>query len=50
MKALSLARIREANARLSEKYRVLGLQLEAARALEKSLGNLTLDGVAFTPD
>lgn len=42
LKATTLARIREANARLSEKYDTLGRQLEAARALEKSLGELDL--------
>ncbi|CAM3294395.1 HTH merR-type domain-containing protein [Deinococcus saxicola] len=42
LKAISLARIREANARLAIKYEALGRQLEAARTLEKSLGELDL--------
>ncbi|QFP75611.1 hypothetical protein [Deinococcus sp. AJ005] len=42
LKAVSLARIREANARLTIKYEALGRQLEAAKTLEKSLGELNL--------
>ncbi|CAM3571885.1 MerR family transcriptional regulator [Deinococcus frigens] len=42
LKATTLNRIREANARLTEKHAVLGRQLEAARALEKSLGELDI--------
>ncbi len=42
LKTVSLARIREANARLTIKYEALGRQLEAAKTLEKSLGELNL--------
>lgn len=42
LKATTLARIREANARLAEKHAALGRQLETARVLEQSLAELKL--------